>query len=257
MYKVENQKFYHIQRGAVPEGGHKWKLGKREYWGKERSFVIDSAFRASYEFFLPIPGREQQAERFDSVTWFFEEMIRFFETGQKTPRFAPYFDYNPVMAFKMCFQTLHNHRYILREMVFEEVRKELNKELPSRHTGLWVIKDDPEELQYWFETLAVDDKSTIITFELTGKIHQGNIEYIPEAIYSVDELRAKALKYWNSFPSTMGKRDEYLFEGYATVTDISSPEKFGLKAGQFNTLNIFQAACVNNYKEANSNEILG
>jgi uncharacterized protein len=245
MITVENQKFYHIQRGEVPKGGHQWNIGKRDYWGKEQNFVIDTFFKGNYEFFLPIPGQGHKLERFDSATWILDEMIRFFETGQKTPRFASFFDYDPVTAFKTCFQILHTHRYILREMVFEEVRKELNQELPSRYTGLWVIDDHPEELQYWYETLAGDDKSTIITLNLTGKIHLGNIEYIPDAIYSVDELRGKALKYWNNYPSVMGKRDEYLFEGYATVMDVSSPDKFGLKPGRFDSLDIFKAACEN------------
>lgn len=243
MITVENQKFYHIQRGKVPPGGHRWNIGSKKYWGREMNFVTKAAFEQDYGFSLPIPKQPGDWEKFDSFTWLFWEMINFFKTGKKDPRFAPYYHYDPKEAFKECYRVVHAQSYVLREMVFEEVRKELNKELPSRYTGLWVIKDNLDDLQYWYRTLGATDNSTIITLSLTGKVHQGNLAYTPDGTYSVDVLRKKALKYWNTEPGRKAnkgfdERFEYLFEGHATVLDVTTPQEIGVKLNEINTVDL-------------------
>jgi hypothetical protein len=221
--KVENQIFYHIQRGEVPKGGYNWIIGRKTFWGKEKNFVANSF--ESKEFLFQDPRTRLNY----NYNFLADEMISYINTGKKNPIFASNFHYNPIIAFQELESIVYHYTYACRELILEDIRKELFPDYPSRLTGLWVIPDDLEELKYWWNALGLEKKNTIIKLNLSGKVFEGSNEYISAGMQSVNRFRKQALKYWRGNPGTMpGTRFECLFEGYATVLDIIEPKKMDL-----------------------------
>lgn len=114
------------------------------------------------------------------------------------------------------------YQNIIREMVFEEVRKEHFPTLPSRKKCLWVIPNEIKRINYWWDRLPRDDNEerVLLKLRLTGNIHKCNQSFITLDYASVLDKKELALNYWSGVPGNSDIENEYLFEGTVTVEEI-------------------------------------
>lgn len=141
--------------------------------------------------------------------------------GQRKNRFFDFYDnlgspYNQ-SDLESTRRALGHTSKVIRELIFEEVRKEFFPSHPSRQKGLWVIKlDDPGSLNYWKETLKGDK---IFKVQLTGKIHTANQQYLIPTTENLNKIRQNAFHYWTGTSGARAEEQETLFEGFATVIE--------------------------------------
>lgn len=119
----------------------------------------------------------------------------------------------------LVFKTINDGAMITRELMFEEVRKELNSNLPSRLKCLYVCKTK-KEIKDWINIFSRTNKKDfqIVKLKLTGKIFIGDASFILRQNISLNKKKEQAKMYWS------GKKkdniNEYLFIGTAVVEDI-------------------------------------
>lgn len=143
--------------------------------------------------------------------------------GQKKNRFVEYFDFVDYQFYpenlKSVNDALTHQTKIVRELIFEEVRKEFFPSHPSRQRCLWVIKaDDEGSLNYWQNTLGRGHR--ILKLQLTGKIHRANQEYLSTTTECFNKIRQRAFHYWTGTSGQRPEEEEILFEGFATVLGV-------------------------------------
>lgn len=119
----------------------------------------------------------------------------------------------------LIFKTINDNAMITRELMFEEVRKELNINLPSRLKCLYVCKTK-REIKDWINIFSRTNKKDfqILKLKLTGDIFIGDASFILRQNISLNRKKEQAKMYWS------GKKkdniNEYLFIGTAVVEDI-------------------------------------
>ena len=121
--------------------------------------------------------------------------------------------------FDLIFQTVNDDAMITRELIFEEERKKINLDLPSRLKCLYVCKTN-EEVRQWIDIFKRTNKKDfqILKLNLNGKMFIGDASFILRQNISLNKKKIQARKYWNS-----DKKDninEYLFIGTAEVKEI-------------------------------------
>lgn len=123
--------------------------------------------------------------------------------------------------FKLIYETVNNSAMVTRELVFEEVRKEINSDFHSRLRCLYVC-ENMKEINKWLEIFKRTNKSDkdyqIVKLELTGKCITCDASYILRQKVSLNKKREQAKKYWNG--EIKDKEMETLFEGTAVVKEI-------------------------------------
>ena len=126
---------------------------------------------------------------------------------------------NDMDELKLIYETINNSAMITRELIFEEVRKEINHELPSRLKCLYVC-DSLEEIEQWLNIFKRTNKKDyqILELELTGKVFTGDASYILRQNISLNKKREQAKEYWNG--NKINSYNETLFEGTAIVKSI-------------------------------------
>lgn len=124
-----------------------------------------------------------------------------------------------IEEFKLVYETINNDAMVTRELIFEEVRKEINSDLPSRLKCLYVC-NSLEETEEWLNIFKRTNKKDyqILELELTGKVFTGDASYILRQNVSLNKKREQARKYWNG--NKINNHNETLFEGVATVKKI-------------------------------------
>jgi len=104
---------------------------------------------------------------------------------------------------------------LLREMEFENIRREQYANRPSRTRCLW-LTDNLDEARYWRERLNKNDRMRIVRVEIDGTLHQADAHYLSAESSSLPELRAAAHNYWKGTLCATSER-EILLEGAMTV----------------------------------------
>ncbi|MBU1011366.1 MAG: DUF2441 domain-containing protein [Bacteroidetes bacterium] len=102
-----------------------------------------------------------------------------------------------------------------QETIFEFIRKEINPQLPSRQSCIW-ITETIEDLRKWSDMFKCP---TILKLKLNGKIHKTSGKFI-DIIQNRDlyTARLNATEYWRG---KYNDRDEieFLFEGNFEIVD--------------------------------------
>ena len=119
----------------------------------------------------------------------------------------------------LIFKTINDNAMITRELMFEEVRKELNINLPSRLKCLYVCKTK-REIKDWINIFSRTNKKDfqILKLKLTGDIFIGDASFILRQNISLNRKKEQAKMYWNG--EKKDNINEYLFVGTAVVEDI-------------------------------------
>lgn len=110
-----------------------------------------------------------------------------------------------------------------RELVFEEVRRELYPDYPSRYTCLWLLPHNYEAIEDWWRMFG--NKGQILKLNVTGKIHETSEAHLKLGYFNLKEERERAIKYWDGKPEGKYKYDEFLFEGSITVEEVYTIEQ--------------------------------
>jgi len=146
--------------------------------------------------------------------------------GHKKNRYVEYFDYYDARfhegdATSLSSALFHTAK-IIRELIFEEVRKEFFPSHPSRQRCLWVInQENTDSLEYWRNELGAVDK--ILKLRLTGKIHVANQTFLGATTENLNKIRQNAFHYWTGTNEGHNRELEILFEGFATVIEEIRP----------------------------------
>lgn len=127
-------------------------------------------------------------------------------------------------VFKLVAQTIYSDAAITRELVFEEVRREIDENLPSRMKCLYVCKT-LDEIRQWLDVFKRTNKQPgqILQLSLTGKVFHGDASFILRQNISLNKKRQQAISYWTG--ECKDGIDEYLFTGLATVDEIIPLDK--------------------------------
>ena len=100
---------------------------------------------------------------------------------------------------------------LLREMEFENIRREQYANRPSRTRCIW-LTDNLDQAVYWRKRLGKDDRTRIVRVEIDGTLHQADGRHLCADSSSLPELRAAAQSYWEGKLST-NPEIEILLEG--------------------------------------------
>lgn len=160
------------------------------------------------------------------VSWntspFWQEGETHFIGKDKNP-FFNLFDY----AFPHPEAISGHYMKAVRELIFEEVRKEFFPSFPSRTRCLWVTPDkldNREILEYWWNELKVEGcEQVLLKLNLNGKLFAANQQHLViDQTFSFDFMRQKAFKYWSGSSGNSEAEIEVLFEGFASVVSVET-----------------------------------
>lgn len=107
---------------------------------------------------------------------------------------------------------------LIRELVFEETRKEGFITLPSRQNCLYLL--DENTFEHWTRVMKNQcSPQKIVKLECSGEIHKGSYEYLGSDSFTYNEYKTNARNYWNGI-NVVSREYEILFTGNAKVLEI-------------------------------------
>ena len=107
---------------------------------------------------------------------------------------------------------------LIREEIFEDVRKTHFPDRPSRKTCLFVCDDI--SLDYWKKLLNYSNGGCqIFRLSLTGIIFRANENYVHLNEYGTTYFRDNAVKYWQGIQGDDNEDEEILFLGKAIIKE--------------------------------------
>ncbi|WP_460949766.1 DUF2441 domain-containing protein [Pseudomonas marginalis] len=111
---------------------------------------------------------------------------------------------------------------LLREMEFENIRREQYASRPARTRCIW-LTDSLDEAIYWRKRLNKPNGTRIVRVEVDGTLHQADGRYLSAESSSLSELRVAAQSYWGGVLRADSER-EILLEGAMTVIAVEACE---------------------------------
>jgi hypothetical protein len=217
---VENVVYYHIQRNSSRKGGQ-WNEGQTYFIGGKKNPFFGFYDFAAFNIQDPI------SKNWYSLNEVANSMIKYIDKNEKDEYLKSFYHFSPEKSVRELYRVLEEYLKLVREWTFEEVRKEFFPNLPSRQRCLFVIPNDVQSLNYWWNTLGKN--GNILKLELTGKLHRTNQQYLLATTDSLDYIREKAFRYWAGASGSSSAEDEYLFEGFAKVLEAVPVESFDFK----------------------------
>ncbi|WP_109908335.1 DUF2441 domain-containing protein [Citrobacter freundii] len=105
-----------------------------------------------------------------------------------------------------------------RELIWESVRSEHYKDLPSRQKCLWLAHGE-KNLEYWKQNLGlgVDDR-TIFRVDIDGVTHEASDEHLMRDDIPYEQALVQAHRYWKGDISNMLAK-ETLFIGKMKILE--------------------------------------
>lgn len=120
--------------------------------------------------------------------------------------------------FEVVKNTISNDSFVIRELIFEEIRKELFPDKPSRLKCLFLSKTLDENSEWESIFKRINRKPLqLLKLEVEGNIFEGDSSLILRQNNSIDDKVNQAKEYWSC---TSAKIPEYLFTGKAKVIEI-------------------------------------
>lgn len=110
-------------------------------------------------------------------------------------------------------QIAEHYIMLVRELIMEEVRKEVAPDAPSRKSCLWVI-ENMDQARHWLNRLSGD--SRIVRLSLNGVIHRADANLLLGDSEPLSVTYAKAHAYWRGTMSDSPEL-EAVFHGTAIV----------------------------------------
>lgn len=100
----------------------------------------------------------------------------------------------------------------IREEIFENVRAEIDNELPSRKHCIWICTEN--DLPKWWDLFKDKTDKKILELKLsnTKRVHKGDGTQIVSETYAIEEYKLFAKRYWNGELNNFDEI-EYSYEG--------------------------------------------
>lgn len=128
--------------------------------------------------------------------------------------------FKSINDLKTVLNTVNDDAFILRELVFEHIRKCYFPECPSRFKCMYVLKDR-DEVNSWLEIFKRINRKPlqIVKLELEGDVFEGNASLILRQSNSINDKIIQAKNYWSGDKTNL--IPEYLFVGKAKVLEVT------------------------------------
>ena len=105
---------------------------------------------------------------------------------------------------------------LTRELLMEQVRRDVNPKAPSRQRCIW-LSDNADEAKFWRAKLSPNGR--ILRLNATGKIHRGDAALLLADSEPISHTLDSARSYWSGKHSEKPEL-ETLFEGRAMVVQV-------------------------------------
>ena len=205
--KTENRmgSYFHINN----QPDCSWKQGDEFYFGHEynnlwRSFLEKGAN-------IKLNGEKYSADKIVKTA------LNAYLTHEPVPEQMKGYHFNPVGTLKEATDCLGESMRIIRELIFESVRKEFYPQLPSRHNCIWLTPDNEQSLQFWKKLVYGKDK-LIFRVEADGAIHRTPNKWLVTGTIPLNEINSMAHNYWKGIDAG-GFDDEILFIGKLKIIE--------------------------------------
>jgi hypothetical protein len=217
--QIFDQEFYHIHRTNY----HRdlWKQGKKvstpinEYNHFFNSILTERHDKISmgFQHYNLIEYLNSNIEKID----IFNNSIDEQELKIENLLNIQYFNSHVISFLKQTFHALAQSRKMLRELIFEDYRKNHFPELPSRQKCFWLT--DKKHLEKWWAEFNDNENKTIYKVSVTGNLFYADGSFIQMDILKFTDFENLANQYWsgqlNSNLSLTQK--EILFEGQLKI----------------------------------------
>lgn len=144
--------------------------------------------------------------------------IKIDDTIVTSAEYNPFFKDYDLLGFPMNVnqqKLLNYYWHFARETAIEEVRLNVNPELPSRQKCLWL--SDIKALDYWMCEVGYNPKEfQVLELELDGILFKCDATFIEGRYLSLNDVRGNAFRYWSG-EILNNNKTEYLFQGTAKV----------------------------------------
>jgi len=204
---IKNKVFFHV--------------GNEVNWEKDQTYFVGEGVSPRYlalmsrGFSLPV-GPSQQAIPVSSVA---EGMAHFLQRKEKAPFLAENYHHNPEGTLMEILPAFHAQMVMIRELIFEETRKESFSDKTSRYKGIQVVPATKNALAFWLPKLKTLG-AKIYKVELTGKLHRASAELLVLNSLAPQIIKMNAYKYWLGNEKSPNDNDECTFEGFLKVQTI-------------------------------------
>ncbi|MFH6987596.1 DUF2441 domain-containing protein [Flavobacterium collinsii] len=207
--EIINQKYYHIQRNPT------WIAGD-EYEFEENMNPFSEYI---YKNGTNCEGRNINTGKgiFLNPINIADEILKVNKDGQeKDTLIKDYMDYDPYNVIKILKQTVIEFMKFSREEIFEAIRKEKFPEKPSRKNCIWLIEDNIDAVNYWWDKLNKNSQK-LFEVEITGNIHIADQGYLALSSDPLNIIKEKAEEYWKSNKPETSTMNECVFTGKLKV----------------------------------------
>ena len=109
---------------------------------------------------------------------------------------------------------ISEYQILLREIVYEEIRRDYFNNLPSRTSCIWLCKE--RHLKFWQERLKGNNYK-IFMIKVFGETFKTNNNMIVAPSESYEKMKEMAKKYWGYKEKIEKEDDEYLYVGKIQV----------------------------------------
>ncbi|MDE2195650.1 MAG: DUF2441 domain-containing protein [Gammaproteobacteria bacterium] len=212
---IENEKFYHIHK----HNSSKWVESAKFTFGEEPN----NAWRA-FEIARRGVTNPETGEVYTIDMVAYRALSSYRKQGKKDPRLS-FYHFDPVMTLAETLDSLFLSTRMIRELVYEDVRKQLYPDLPSRTTCIWLIPEESKSVRFWLDNIRGDHKK-VFRVRATGEVHRANQQLILGDTISLSEWRKRAVDYWNG-AELDSFDDEITFSGEVEVLQEVSLDQFG------------------------------
>jgi len=145
----------------------------------------------------------------------------------RNPELGSFYNYDPAQILRETFDALWESLNFIQELIFEEVRQQSFRDMPSKQGGLWSIPEDPDALQYWWNAIGATDRGRLYRAQATGKTHVEAEQFLNSETSTTVEWRKMIQSYWKSVG--MGNpANEVLFVGRLAVVEEMSASTDGV-----------------------------
>ncbi len=223
MENVRGEEFYHYQPVPVPY----WGGVRATPWQVGQTYTVGAEFNLYFDFFNEKGwGWASPGGPFHPSVWFAEHVLNVLD-GREPPHpdIDGFYSYDVLETLRRTTWSLKKEADLVRELVFEEMRREHFADHPSRQRCIWVAPSK-EAARFW--QTRTPGRKRWFRVRLSGVIHRTSSEYVVADTISLKELRAFAEQYWSGTPGTEPFKDEVLFEGVVEVVADVSPEELGM-----------------------------
>ena len=211
---IENGKYFHIHKHNSP----KWFEGARLSFGQEPN----NAWRAFEVARRGITNpKNNEVYTVDMVALRALEFYR--KQKAKDPKLA-FYHFDPVVTLAETLDSLFLATRMVRELIFEDVRRQMFTALPSRMSCIWLIPEDPRSVRFWLDNMRGDFKK-VYRVNATGEMHRATQQIVMGDTISMSEWRKRAVDYWSGAGSE-SHDDEILLNGDIEVLEEMPATEF-------------------------------